>query len=115
MELPVGVCKEKVPSLAIVPIAPVGNSNDSDKLPQEVFPNPAANSWFSSTSTVRASRNPDPNPNPFVGMGPTISQFPANGLTGAGGILPPPQPDSNNPKPQAAKLNKAQTLMWLKL
>jgi hypothetical protein len=110
MELAAGVCRENVLSVAIVPIAPVGNSNDSDKLPQEVFPNPAANTWSSSTSTVRASRNPDPNPNPTVGIGPTISQFPANGLT-AGATGPPPQPDKHNPIPQAVKLNKAKTFI----
>src|SRR5258705_1409503 len=114
MELPASVWREKVPSLAIVPIAPEGNANDSDKLQEEVSPNPAANSWLSSTSTVRASRNPGRNVNRTVGIGPTISQFPANGLT-AVATGPPPQPDRNNPKPKAVKLNKAEIFMWLKL
>ena len=68
------------------------------------------------TSAVKASRNPGPNiPNPLEGIGPTISKFPAKGLRGASGTLPPPQPDRNNPKPQAVKLNKAQIFMWLEL
>jgi hypothetical protein len=69
------------------------------------------------TSNVIASLNPSVTGgicNTLAGIGPTISQFPANRLTG-GGTLPPPQPDRNNPKPQAVKLNKAETFMWLEI
>jgi hypothetical protein len=55
-------------------------------------------------------------------MGPTISQFPASafaaGATGVeiAGTLPTPQPQSsNNPIPQAVKLNQAQIFIWLKI
>jgi len=51
-------------------------------------------------------------------MGPTISQFPASafpaGATGVGFALDP-HPQRSNPTPQAVKLNKAQTLMRMKL
>jgi hypothetical protein len=69
------------------------------------------------TSKVIASLNTPVtggNCNTFVGIGPTISQFPANRLLG-GGTLLPPQPDSKNPIPQAVKLTQAQIFMWLKL
>jgi hypothetical protein len=49
----------------------------------------------------------------FVGIGPTRSQFPANGFTAAG-VIPPPQPQSSKLIPQAVKLNKAQVFMSLK-
>jgi hypothetical protein len=81
---------------------------------QKLLPNPPATTLLPATSKVIASLNPV-EPNSLVGIGPTISQFPANGLRGAGGTRPPPQPDSNNPIPQAGKLNKAEIFMWLKL
>jgi len=56
------------------------------------------------------------NENSFVGIGPTRSQFPANGLTaGATGALPPPQPQSSNATSEAVKLNQAQIFIWFKL
>jgi hypothetical protein len=76
---------------------------------------------LSVTSKLIARLNtPGPgNVTPNVGSGPVISQFPANGLaagtTGAAGTLPPPQPDRNNPIPQAVKLNQAQIFIWFKI
>jgi hypothetical protein len=76
------------------------------------------------TSKVMASLNPlggGGNEISFVGIGPTRSQFPASafgaGATGLGlaGALPPPQPQSSNPIPQAVKLNQAQIFISLKL
>jgi hypothetical protein len=51
-------------------------------------------------------------------MGPTISQFPASAFAAGfelAGALPPPQPQSSNPIPQAVKLNQAQFFIWLKI
>jgi hypothetical protein len=88
---------------------------------QDPLAKPVATTSLPVTSKLIAGLNPPVAGNviSFVGIGPTISQFPANGLTagttGAGGTLPPPQPDRNNPIPQAVKLHKAQIFMWLKL
>jgi hypothetical protein len=88
---------------------------------QDPLAKPVARASLPVTSKLIARLNPliGGNENSFEGIGPTISQFPANGLTagttGTGGTLPPPQPDRNNPIPQAVKLNQAQIFIWLKI
>jgi hypothetical protein len=87
-------------------------------LSQKLLPKPAATILLPVTSNVIASLNPPVGLISFVGIGPTRSQFPANGFaagaTGAG-VLPPPQPQSSKPISQAVKLNQAQIFIWFKI